>query len=109
MEKKKIMIVGNRDDIAKKLAEVGMEDEVEIVDTEKVTAFDRPPYYLTIPDPELYDMRGMLDNSGDGLTKKERQSNAVHYEDIRRDPKIQRNEPCPCGSGLKYKKCCGKV
>lgn len=21
-------------------------------------------------------------------------------------PKIQRNEPCPCGSGLKYKKCC---
>jgi len=21
---------------------------------------------------------------------------------------IKRNEPCPCGSGLKYKKCCGK-
>ncbi|MFL2076724.1 SEC-C metal-binding domain-containing protein [Marinilactibacillus psychrotolerans] len=19
-----------------------------------------------------------------------------------------RNEPCPCGSGLKYKKCCGR-
>ena len=26
---------------------------------------------------------------------------------IRRDkPKIGRNEPCPCGSGRKYKKCC---
>ncbi len=23
-------------------------------------------------------------------------------------PKIGRNDPCPCGSGLKYKKCCGK-
>ena len=23
-------------------------------------------------------------------------------------PKIGRNEPCPCGSGKKYKKCCGK-
>lgn len=23
--------------------------------------------------------------------------------------KIQRNDPCPCGSGLKYKKCCGSV
>lgn len=23
--------------------------------------------------------------------------------------KIGRNDPCPCGSGLKYKKCCGKV
>ena len=21
--------------------------------------------------------------------------------------KIERNAPCPCGSGLKYKKCCG--
>ena len=27
---------------------------------------------------------------------------------IRRDgPKINRNDPCPCGSGKKYKKCCG--
>ena len=23
-------------------------------------------------------------------------------------PKIGRNAPCPCGSGLKYKRCCGK-
>lgn len=23
--------------------------------------------------------------------------------------KIGRNEPCPCGSGRKYKQCCGKV
>ena len=22
--------------------------------------------------------------------------------------KIDRNDPCPCGSGKKYKKCCGK-
>jgi len=22
--------------------------------------------------------------------------------------KIGRNDPCPCGSGMKYKKCCGK-
>jgi len=21
--------------------------------------------------------------------------------------KVQRNEPCPCGSGIKAKKCCG--
>lgn len=25
----------------------------------------------------------------------------------REDPKVGRNEPCPCGSGKKYKKCCG--
>ena len=26
----------------------------------------------------------------------------------RDDPKVGRNDPCPCGSGKKYKKCCGK-
>ena len=27
---------------------------------------------------------------------------------IRPDPKIGRNAPCPCGSGKKFKKCCGQ-
>ena len=27
----------------------------------------------------------------------------------REEPKIGRNDPCPCGSGKKYKNCCGKV
>lgn len=26
----------------------------------------------------------------------------------REEPKIGRNDACPCGSGKKYKKCCGK-
>jgi preprotein translocase subunit SecA len=27
---------------------------------------------------------------------------------INNEPKVGRNDPCPCGSGKKYKKCCGK-
>ncbi|NMB41156.1 MAG: DnaJ domain-containing protein [Firmicutes bacterium] len=27
---------------------------------------------------------------------------------VREHPKIGRNDPCPCGSGKKYKKCCGR-
>jgi preprotein translocase subunit SecA len=26
---------------------------------------------------------------------------------VRQAPKVGRNDPCPCGSGKKYKKCCG--
>ena len=26
---------------------------------------------------------------------------------VRTGPKVGRNDPCPCGSGKKYKKCCG--
>lgn len=29
------------------------------------------------------------------------------YVDVRTDPKNRRNQTCPCGSGLKYKNCCG--
>ncbi|MCH6569643.1 MAG: SEC-C domain-containing protein, partial [Acidobacteria bacterium] len=27
---------------------------------------------------------------------------------VRNTRKVGRNEPCPCGSGKKYKKCCGR-
>jgi len=27
---------------------------------------------------------------------------------VRAQPKVGRNDPCPCGSGKKYKKCCGR-
>ena len=27
---------------------------------------------------------------------------------VNEGPKVGRNDPCPCGSGKKYKNCCGK-
>lgn len=51
---------------------------------------------------ELVEMHEELYNSH--LTKAEREAN---IQPVRTEPKIQRNEPCPCGSGKKYKKCCG--
>jgi SEC-C motif-containing protein len=27
---------------------------------------------------------------------------------VREGPKVGRNDPCTCGSGKKFKKCCGK-
>lgn len=38
--------------------------------------------------------------------KKTAHIQAHHRTHIRSGPKIGRNDPCPCGSGLKYKKCC---
>lgn len=29
-------------------------------------------------------------------------------EPIKAGKEVGRNDPCPCGSGKKYKKCCGK-
>ena len=33
---------------------------------------------------------------------------AEPQQPYRAPPKVGRNEPCPCGSGKKYKKCCGR-
>ncbi len=33
---------------------------------------------------------------------------SVKKQPVRKGVKIGRNDPCPCGSGLKYKKCCGR-
>lgn len=38
------------------------------------------------------------------IAKKYKQSKTVRRE----SPKIGRNDPCPCGSGKKYKHCCGR-
>ena len=38
------------------------------------------------------------------LYKEQKRSTTV----VNETPKIYPNDPCPCGSGKKYKKCCGK-
>jgi preprotein translocase subunit SecA len=34
-------------------------------------------------------------------------SNGEARQPVRKSEKVGRNDPCPCGSGKKYKKCCG--
>ena len=36
------------------------------------------------------------------------QAQAQNTTYVRSQPKVGRNDPCPCGSGKKYKHCCGK-
>lgn len=40
--------------------------------------------------------------------KKELYRNQKASGTIIKDKKVGRNDPCPCGSGKKYKQCCGK-
>lgn len=40
--------------------------------------------------------------------KKELYKEQKSSKTVVKDKKIGRNEPCPCGSGKKYKKCCGR-
>tara|TARA_B100001094_G_scaffold52354_1_gene47849 strand:+ start:783 stop:3476 length:2694 start_codon:yes stop_codon:yes gene_type:complete len=42
-----------------------------------------------------------------GSTGNQQQKNTSTF--VRSDKKVGRNDPCPCGSGKKYKQCCGKL
>ena len=41
--------------------------------------------------------------------REEIQKELKNSKTIRNENKVGRNDPCPCGSGKKYKKCHGKV
>src|SRR5437588_2052612 len=55
--------------------------------------------------------RGERMAAGDGVSENGDGSELkLDLAPVRRDmPKVGRNEPCPCGSGKKYKNCCGRV
>ncbi|MCB0749299.1 MAG: zinc-dependent peptidase [Ignavibacteriae bacterium] len=59
--------------------------------------FERPKL-LAKKHPELYDLL-------EKIFKQEMKSKSLNLKKIR----ISRNTPCPCNSGLKFKKCCGNV
>jgi len=52
--------------------------------------------------------RGKEQISDETIEDVRKRMEMYHREPVRTEPKIGRNEPCPCGSGKKYKKCCGK-
>ena len=55
----------------------------------------------------LYDMEEWEDIF-DEEKRKEIKKDFNRSKTVVKGEKIGRNDPCPCGSGLKYKKCCGK-
>ncbi|MCF7936840.1 MAG: SEC-C domain-containing protein [Synergistales bacterium] len=60
------------------------------------------------PGPQLNEGREMaLPGKQEKQGAKQEQSRP--QQQVRKGPKVGRNDPCPCGSGKKYKHCCGKV
>jgi preprotein translocase subunit SecA len=56
--------------------------------------------------------KAQIDAAGDDYAANERDyfdpSAPIKQEPVRVEPKIGRNDPCPCGSGKKFKQCHGR-
>jgi hypothetical protein len=73
---------------------------------EFLNIYDRYHKIIADIEDELYDFNDFDDFDEDSNNRLEENSVNTRVEPIRSDPKIGRNDPCPCGSGKKYKKCC---
>ena len=78
-------------------------------DTEVSLDFDKEKLYYNMVGAKadwLYNIPSwkniLTDEKRQEITKEYRDANIAHSD------KIGRNHPCPCGSGKKYKNCCGK-
>lgn len=79
-------------------------------DTEVNLGFDKELLYKNMVDAKadwLYELPAWNDIFPEEK-KKELYKEAKKANTIVKGPKIGRNDPCPCGSGKKYKKCCGR-
>ena len=102
-------MVGFLDGINESLKE---ENPIETMEEDTVVslAFDKEKLYKNMVDAKaewLYELP-----QWDGIFTKERQKELYKEQKnsttIRKPKKIGRNDPCPCGSGKKYKHCCGR-
>jgi preprotein translocase subunit SecA len=89
---------------------------IQVVETETMTGVFRPSAQKFLH-PEAGSIRDIRKESpaaafGDGDFNGPMPPSAPDFgpqEPVKRDsPKVGRNDPCPCGSGRKFKKCCGQ-
>ena len=78
-------------------------------DTKVSLAFDKEKLYFNMVGAKadwLYELE-----EWDALLTQERRKELFREQKnsgtVVKDKKVGRNDPCPCGSGKKYKKCCG--
>ena len=103
-----ITMTGFLDGINDSLKEKNPIEEMQ-EDTKVNLGFDKEILYKNMVDAKadwLYDMP-----EWEALLTEERRKELYLEQKksgtIVKDAKVGRNDPCPCGSGKKYKKCCG--
>lgn len=81
----------------KVLSLVQIEGTQDVADFDEQVEKERAEQHLDANHPAAGGMADNVDETDEDSTFK------------RGQPKVGRNDPCPCGSGKKYKQCCGKL
>lgn len=102
-------MVGFLDGINDSLTEPNPIEEMT-EDTVVNLGFDREKLYYNMVEARADWLYGlpMWDKLLPAERRKELYKEQKNSGTVRKEKKIGRNDPCPCGSGKKYKKCCGR-
>ncbi len=77
--------------------------------TETVTEDENPKEELNLKGSyDQIEQFGAVKEMKEKATTNQEKGNSIKQQPIINPKKIGRNDPCPCGSGKKYKKCCGR-
>ena len=98
------MVVAMEHEVVEFIFKVQVVNEEQLTRRHRTVKLEESRPTFVIPQaqsqPQPMEQREMHTNSPEGPAK---------VETFRREqPKVGRNDPCPCGSGKKFKKCCGK-
>ncbi len=102
-------MVGFLDGINESLVEANPIEEMD-EDTKVSLAFDKETLYKNMVDAKadwLYELP-QWESIFDEDTRHRLYLEQKKSGTIVKEQKVYPNDPCPCGSGKKYKKCCGK-
>lgn len=105
-----MIMTGFLDGINDSLKEPNPIEEME-EDTQVNLGFDKERLYKNMVAAGadwLYDLEEWNDIY-DEETRKQLYKEQKESTTIRKEQKVYPNDPCPCGSGKKYKKCCGRT
>jgi preprotein translocase subunit SecA len=93
------------DVINKEVINVLMKGQLPIQDPSQVRRGDEPRRN------EMNNLRASKSEFGSSFSRggEDDQQRQEKFQPVRVEKKVGRNDPCPCGSGKKYKNCHGKV
>ena len=102
------MVASIREEVVRLLQRVQLKEKPErrkVASVEGTSSAGEAQHGVSASGVATSGASGATGGSGTAQAQNQQQTKT---QPIRRGKKVGRNEPCPCGSNKKYKKCCGK-
>ena len=96
-------------DVIQRLAQMRIRTENEVAELEAQQRLEQERRALEFQHAEAAALAQATAEQGDPMARAEGMPAPLQAQVVREQPKVGRNDPCPCGSGKKFKQCHGRI